>query len=163
MIWRTCNATKKKLSRNSQENRIPSVSRLLTLKRLSYYKRDACLEGEDLTWIAKAKRGGGGGEKGPGRGGTEGFLSHPLPRRLPFQHSPCLLLSGPPILPLGYVTSNNTMGPDSKVKATKATGSDPGPVVQKPINANPRLKINQGVYFSSPKCCSTLIFGKTLH
>ena len=38
-----------------------------------------------------------------------------------------------------------------------------GPVVQKPINANPRLKINQGVYFSSPKCCSTLIFGKTLH
>ena len=38
-----------------------------------------------------------------------------------------------------------------------------GPVVQKPINANPRLKINQGVYLSAPKCCSTLIFGKTLH
>ena len=38
-----------------------------------------------------------------------------------------------------------------------------GPVVQKPINANPRFKINQGVYFSIPKCCSTLIFGKTLH
>ena len=38
-----------------------------------------------------------------------------------------------------------------------------GPVVQKPINANPRLKINRGVYFSSPKCCSTLIFGKSLH
>ena len=38
-----------------------------------------------------------------------------------------------------------------------------GPVVQKPINANPRLKINQGVYFSTPKCCSTLIFGKNLH
>ena len=37
-----------------------------------------------------------------------------------------------------------------------------GPVVQKPINANPRLKINQGVYFSTPKCCSTLIFGKNL-
>ena len=37
-----------------------------------------------------------------------------------------------------------------------------GPVVQKPINANPRLKIFQGVYFSTPKCCSTLIFGKTL-
>ncbi|XP_068744888.1 uncharacterized protein [Montipora capricornis] len=35
-----------------------------------------------------------------------------------------------------------------------------GPVVQKPINANPRLKINQGVYFSSPKCCSTLIFNR---
>ena len=38
-----------------------------------------------------------------------------------------------------------------------------GPVVQKPINANPRLKINRGVNFSTPKCCSTLIFGKTLH
>ena len=38
-----------------------------------------------------------------------------------------------------------------------------GPVVQKPINANPRLKINQGVYFPTPKCYSTLIFGKTLH
>ena len=37
-----------------------------------------------------------------------------------------------------------------------------GPVVQKPINANPRLKIEQGVYFSTPKCCSTLIFWKTL-
>ena len=36
-------------------------------------------------------------------------------------------------------------------------------VVQKPINANPRLKINQGVYFSTPECCSTLIFSKTLH
>ena len=31
-----------------------------------------------------------------------------------------------------------------------------GPVVQKPINANPRLKVNQGVYFSTPRCCSTL-------
>ena len=40
---------------------------------------------------------------------------------------------------------------------------DLAPVVQKPINANPRLKINQGAYFSIPKCCSTLIFGKTLH
>ena len=38
-----------------------------------------------------------------------------------------------------------------------------GPVVQKPINVNPRLKNYQGVYFSTPKCCSTLIFGKTLH
>ena len=27
-----------------------------------------------------------------------------------------------------------------------------GPVVQKPINAYPRLKINQGVYFSTPTC-----------
>ena len=25
------------------------------------------------------------------------------------------------------------------------------------------VKINQGVYFSTPKCCSTLMFGKTLH
>ena len=38
-----------------------------------------------------------------------------------------------------------------------------GPVVQKPINANPSLKINQGVYFSTPKCCLTQIFGTTLH
>ena len=38
-----------------------------------------------------------------------------------------------------------------------------GPVFQKTINANPRLKINQRVYFFTPKCCSTLIFGKTLH
>ena len=38
-----------------------------------------------------------------------------------------------------------------------------GSVVQKPINANHRLKINQGVYFSTPKCCSTPIFGKILH
>ena len=38
-----------------------------------------------------------------------------------------------------------------------------GPVVQKPINANPRLKINQGVYFSATECCSKLIFGKTIH
>ena len=42
-------------------------------------------------------------------------------------------------------------------------GKDLGPVVQKPINANPRLKNNQGVYFSTPKCCSKLIFGKALH
>ena len=34
---------------------------------------------------------------------------------------------------------------------------------QKPINANLRLKINQAVYFSTPKCCSTQIFGRTLH
>ena len=38
-----------------------------------------------------------------------------------------------------------------------------GTVVRKPINANPRLKINQGVYFSTPKCCTTLIFSKILH
>ena len=30
---------------------------------------------------------------------------------------------------------------------------DLGPVVQKPVNANPRLKIHHGVYFSSRKCC----------
>ena len=38
-----------------------------------------------------------------------------------------------------------------------------GPVVQKPINANLRLKINHGVYFSTTKCCSTLILWKTFH
>ena len=43
------------------------------------------------------------------------------------------------------------------------TFHDLGPVVQKQINANPRLKIYEGVCFSTPKCCSTLIFGKTLH
>ena len=37
--------------------------------------------------------------------------------------------------------------------------TDLGPVVQKPIYANPKLEINQGVYFSTPKCCSTLILG----
>ena len=36
-----------------------------------------------------------------------------------------------------------------------------GPVVQKPFNANPRLKINRGVYFSTSK--TLLIFGKILH
>ena len=36
-------------------------------------------------------------------------------------------------------------------------------VVQTQINANPSLKINQGVYFFTPKCCSTLMFSKTLH
>ena len=36
-----------------------------------------------------------------------------------------------------------------------------GPVAQKPISANPRLKVNQRVYLSTPRCCSTrLIFGK---
>ena len=38
-----------------------------------------------------------------------------------------------------------------------------GPVVRKPINANPRLIAYEGVYFSTPKCGSTLIFGKNLH
>ena len=38
-----------------------------------------------------------------------------------------------------------------------------GPAAQKPIKANPRLKINQGVHFSIPKFCSTLIVGKTFH
>ena len=50
-------------------------------------------------------------------------------------------------------------------KKTRTTKQNPRarPVVQKPINANPRLRINQGVHFSTPKCCSTLIFGETLH
>ena len=43
------------------------------------------------------------------------------------------------------------------------TTTNQSPVVQKPINANPRLKVNQGVYFYALRCCSTLIFGKTLH
>ena len=39
----------------------------------------------------------------------------------------------------------------------------PGHGCSNSINDNPRLKVNQGVYFSTPRCCSTLIFGKTLH
>ena len=38
-----------------------------------------------------------------------------------------------------------------------------GPGAKKPINANPRLKVNQGVYFFTPRCCSTLLFGKSLY
>ena len=38
-----------------------------------------------------------------------------------------------------------------------------GPVVRKPINPNPRLKNNQGVYFSTPKCCTTLILTLISH
>ena len=38
-----------------------------------------------------------------------------------------------------------------------------GPVPQKSVNANLRLKVNHAVYFSAPRCCSTLIIGKTLH
>ena len=38
-----------------------------------------------------------------------------------------------------------------------------GPVAQKPINANPRLKVNQTVYFSTPRCCSTPLFSKLLY
>ena len=37
-----------------------------------------------------------------------------------------------------------------------------GLVVRKPINANPRLKINQGVYFFIPKRFSMLMFCKLL-
>ena len=43
------------------------------------------------------------------------------------------------------------------------THSHQGPVVQKPININPRLKVNQGVYFFNPRCCSMLTFSKMLH
>ena len=49
------------------------------------------------------------------------------------------------------------------IYSNKSLWSYQGPVPQKPINANLRLKINQTVYFSTPKCCSTQIFGKTLH
>jgi len=47
--------------------------------------------------------------------------------------------------------------------ATESYFIPQGPVVRKPINANPRLIAYEGVYFSTPKCCSTLIFGKILH
>ena len=47
-------------------------------------------------------------------------------------------------------------------KEMKVAGHQ-GPVVRKPINANPRLKNYQGVCFSTLKCCITLIFGKILH
>ena len=50
-------------------------------------------------------------------------------------------------------------GTCSKVKC----GNKQGPVPQKPINANLRLKTNQAFYFSTAKCCSTQIFGRTLH
>ena len=49
------------------------------------------------------------------------------------------------------------------VQINRLNGKDLGPVVQKPVNVNLRLKINKGVLFSTPKCCSRLIFGKTLH
>ena len=32
-----------------------------------------------------------------------------------------------------------------------------------PDDAYPRLKVNQGVYFSTPWCCTVLIIGKNLH
>ena len=42
--------------------------------------------------------------------------------------------------------------------------TDPGPSFSKRIITNVRLKINQGVNFSTPKCYLTQIFfGKTLH
>ena len=57
------------------------------------------------------------------------------------------------------MTGNLYWLPEKKVEIRMVLG----PVVQKPINANPRLKINQGVYYSTTQRCSTLIFGKTLH
>ena len=42
-------------------------------------------------------------------------------------------------------------------------GPHQGPVPQKPINANSGLKTNQAFYFSTAKCCSTQIFGRTLY
>ena len=45
----------------------------------------------------------------------------------------------------------------------QATTTDLGPVPQKSINANPRLKVNHAVYFSAPRWCLTLVIGKTLH
>jgi len=37
-----------------------------------------------------------------------------------------------------------------------------GAIAQKPINANLRLNLNQGDYLSTPRSCSTSIFGKIL-
>ena len=37
-----------------------------------------------------------------------------------------------------------------------------GAIAQKLINANLRLNLNQGDYFSTPRSCSTSIFGKIL-
>ena len=63
-----------------------------------------------------------------------------------------------------FVFSVGNKGTIGKMSHTiEATNSILGPVVQNPINDNPRLKVNQGVYFLTPRCCSTLIFGKTLH
>ena len=54
---------------------------------------------------------------------------------------------------------------DKLIKGVTGHRSDAlqGPVVQKSINTNPRLRLNQGVYFSTPKCSSTLIFDQNLH
>ena len=49
------------------------------------------------------------------------------------------------------------------VTELQLAGHNQGLVIQKSIKANPRLKINQGVYFSTTMCCSKLIFGKSLH
>ena len=52
---------------------------------------------------------------------------------------------------------------DFRVGQCKVQIADQEPVVQPPINAKLRLKINKIVLLSTPKCCSRLIFGKTLH
>ena len=65
--------------------------------------------------------------------------------------------------PLGVMRPREGLETSSLATGERTTEKTQGPVVQKAINANPRLKINQGVYFSSPKCFSTLIIGKTLH
>ena len=51
----------------------------------------------------------------------------------------------------------------SQIGPTTEQRAPPRPVVYKPINANPWLKNIQGVYFSTPKCCSALMRGETLH
>ena len=69
------------------------------------------------------------------------------------QHHPTLLVQHHPTL----------LNPTCCTRLATMLHDTLGPVVQKPINANPRLKINQGVYFSATKCRSKLIFGKTIH
>ena len=65
-----------------------------------------------------------------------------------------------PQLPASSVQNQDI--PASYVKDIQSDGSVQVPVVRKPINANRGLKVNQGAYFSVPKCCSMPIFCKIL-
>jgi len=53
--------------------------------------------------------------------------------------------------------------PDKDLKLLVKNLIHLGLVVQKLINTKPRLKVNEGVYFSTPSCCLTLLFGKPLY
>ena len=77
---------------------------------------------------------------------------------------PCKSRGGGGVLPyMSYIGMCRCEGYGFQAVYSSIGYINPGPVVRKPINANPRLKINQGVYFSTPKCSSKLMFGKTLH